>query len=146
MVPPAGPKSAALFLGGSHLAVFKSSANPVLAKALVRYLATDKAAQLAYAEASGFMPALKAALDDSVYLSDSKRAVFRKIAERGRAYPGVPYWAEIETSILMKRLGNLFDIAAEVSGPYSEAAVRAEVAAAVHDIDGVIREHAEGKK
>jgi hypothetical protein len=35
----------------------------------------------------------------------------------------------------MKRLGNLFDIAAEVNGPYSEAAVKAEVEAAVKDID-----------
>ena len=139
--PPAGPKRRLHFMGGSHLAVFKTSRQPALAQSLVRFLTTDKAAQLAYAEVSGFLPAYKQALDDPYFTQDERRKVFREIAQHGYVYPSVPYWAEIETAILMKRLGNLLDIAAEVSGPYSEAAVRAEVAATVKDIDGVIAEH-----
>ena len=84
---------------------------------------------------SGFLPALKTAFNSPYFTADAKRSVFKDIVQYGRCYPAVPYWGEIETAILMKRLGNLFDIAAEVNGPYSEAAVRAEVDAAVKDID-----------
>ncbi len=135
LVPPAGPATRSLFMGGSYLAVFKSSKRPDLAKMLIRYMAADSAAQLNYAEMSGFLPALKAAFDSPYFTADAKRAVFKDMVQYGRCYAAVPYWGEIETSILMKRMGNLFDIAAEVNGPYSEAAVRAEVDAAVKDID-----------
>jgi multiple sugar transport system substrate-binding protein len=135
MVPPAGPAMRSLFMGGSHLAIFKSTKRPDLAKMLIRYLAADSAAQLTYAEMSGFLPALKTAFNSPYFTADAKRSVFKDIVQYGRCYPAVPYWGEIETAILMKRLGNLFDIAAEVNGPYTEAAVRAEVEAAVKDID-----------
>lgn len=141
LVPPAGPAGRSLFMGGSHLAVFKSSKRPDLAKLLVRYLAADSAAQIAYSEISGFLPALKAAFNSPYFTADAKRSVFKDIVQYGRCYPAVPYWGEIETAILMKRLGNLFDIAAEVNGPYSEAAVRAEVDACVKDIDTQIESH-----
>ncbi|MEO6098527.1 MAG: extracellular solute-binding protein [Fibrobacteria bacterium] len=141
LIPPAGPVKRSLFMGGSHLAVFKSSKRPDLAKMLVRYLTADSAAQLAYAEISGFLPALKSAFASPYFSADAKRTVFRDIVAYGRCYPAVPYWGEIETAILMKRLGNLFDIAAEVNGPYSEALVKTEMDAAVKDIDGQIQAH-----
>ncbi len=141
LVPPAGPAKRSVFMGGSHLAVFKSSKRPDLAKQLVRYLAADSSAQLAYADISGFLPALKSAFANPYFSADAKRGVFRDIVQYGRCYPAVPYWGEIETAILMKRLGNLFDIAAEVNGPYSEALVKAEMDAAVKDIDGQIEAH-----
>jgi multiple sugar transport system substrate-binding protein len=141
LVPPAGPAKRSVFMGGSHLAVFKSSKRPDLAKLLVRYLAADSAAQLAYAEISGFLPALKTAFNSPYFSNNAKRSVFRDIVQYGRCYPAVPYWGEIETAILMKRLGTLFDIAAEVDGPYSEALVKSEVDAAVRDIDGQIQAH-----
>jgi multiple sugar transport system substrate-binding protein len=141
LLPPAGPIKRSVFMGGSHLAVFKSSKRPNLAKQLVRYLAADSSAQLAYAEVSGFLPALKVAFESPYFSADAKRKVFRDIVPFGRCYPAVPYWGEIETAILMKRLGNLFDIAAEVNAPYSEALVKAEMDAAVKDIDGQIQTH-----
>ena len=141
LVPPAGPAKRALFMGGSHLAVFKSSKRPDLAKLLVRYLTADSAAQVAYSEISGFLPALKTAFNSPYFTADAKRSVFKDIVPYGRCYPAVPYWGELETAILMKRLGNLFDIAAEVNGPYSEAAVKAEVDAAAKDIDAQIEAH-----
>ena len=45
----------------------------------------------------------------------------------GTAYPAVPYWGALETSILNTRFGNIFDIASEAEGPFSEAAVRKEM-------------------
>lgn len=141
IVPPKGPSERAVFMGGSHLAIFKSSRNPALAKELIRYLSADTSAQLAHAQVSGFLPALKKTFDNPYFTRDRKRSVFKETVQYGRIYPSVPYWAEIETSVLMKRLGNLFDIAAEAGGPYSEAAVREEVAAAVKDVDALIQAH-----
>jgi multiple sugar transport system substrate-binding protein len=141
LIPPAGPKSRSLFMGGSHLAVFKSSKSPQAAKQLIKYLCGDSAAQLAHAQISGFLPAAKVVFESPYFAKDSKRKLFREIVQYGKIYPSVPYWGEIETSVLMKRLGNLFDIAAGANGPYTEEAVRAEVALAVRDIDSQIQAH-----
>lgn len=141
LVPAAGPKNRTVFMGGSQLAVFKSSSQPALAKELVRYLTAETAQQLAYTRISGFLPALKTAFEDPWFTQDEKRTVFKDLVQYGRVYPSVPYWGEIETSILTKRLGNLFDIAAEVNGPYSEAAVKTEVEAMVKEVDAVIAQH-----
>jgi len=141
MVPPAGPKHRTVFMGGSQLAIFKSTAQPELAKELLKYLTVDKDQQLGYARVSGFLPALKTAFDDPWFTQDEKRAVFKELVQFGRIYPSVPYWGEMETSILTKGLGNLFDIAAEVNGPYSEAAVKKEVDIMVREINSVIDQH-----
>ncbi len=141
MLPPAGPKGRALFMGGSHLAIFKSSKSPQAAKLLIRFLCADSATQLAHAEISGFLPSLKSVFESPYFMKDKKRKVFRDQVQYGKIYPSVPYWGEIETSVLMKRLGNLFDLAAEANGPYSEDAVRAEVEAATKDIDAQIQAH-----
>lgn len=141
LVPPSGPKQRVVFMGGSHLAIFKSSRNQALAKDLLRYLATDSAAVLAHAQVSGFLPALKSAFGNPYFARDRNRKVFKEIVQYGRIYPSVPYWGELETAVLMKRLGNLFDIAAETSGPFSEEAVRKEVAAMTKDVDAIIEAH-----
>lgn len=141
MVPPAGPAERAVFMGGSHLAIFKSSKNPALAKELLKYLAADSSAVLAHAQVSGFLPALRKAFEHPYFNRDRKRQVFKEIVQYGRIYPSVPYWGELETAVLVKRLGNLFDIAAGANGPYSEAAVRKEVALMVKDVDAIIAAH-----
>jgi multiple sugar transport system substrate-binding protein len=141
MLPPAGPAGRAVFMGGSHLAIFNSTKNPKGAELLITYLCAGVPAQLGYARTSGFLPALKAAYDDSYFTADEKRKVFKDLVQYGRIYPGVPYWGEIETSILTKRLGNLFDIAAEVHAPFSEKAVREEIGSTVREINEVIKAH-----
>lgn len=141
LVPPAGPKERAVFMGGSHLAIFKSSKNPELAKSLLKYLSADTAAALAHSQVSGFLPSLKKSFEHPYFERDRKRKVFKEIVQYGRIYASVPYWGELETAVLMKRLGNLFDIAAEANGPYSEEAVRKEVAAMVKDVDAIIAAH-----
>lgn len=129
-LPPAGPAGRSLFIGGSNLAIFNSSAHKESAKKLLRFLATDKNAVLEFCKASGMAPALNAAFDDPYFLGNPNRALFRELVAAGKPYPAVPYWGELETSILNTRFGNIFDIAAEVNGPYSEAAVRKELSAA----------------
>lgn len=129
-LPPAGPAGRKLFVGGSNLAIFNSSAHKEEAKKLLLFLATNKDAVLDFCKASGMAPALNAAFDDPYFQGNPNRALFRDLVAAGKPYPAVPYWGELETSILNTRFGNIFDIAAEVNGPYSEAAVRKELSAA----------------
>jgi multiple sugar transport system substrate-binding protein len=140
-IPPTGPKNRTVFMGGSQLAIFRSTTNPAMAKELLKYLTVEKEQQLGYSKISGFLPALKTAFDDPYFTQDEKRSVFKELVQYGRVYPSVPYWGEIETSILTKRLGNLFDIAAEVAGPYSDEAVTKEVGDMVREVDAVIAQH-----
>lgn len=126
-LPPAGPAGRKLFVGGSNLAIFNSSNHKDEAKKLLAFLATDRVAVLDFCKASGMAPALNAAFDDPYFQADPNRALFRELVAAGKPYPAVPYWGELETSILNTRFGSIFDIAAEVNGPYSEEAVRKEL-------------------
>lgn len=55
---PAGPEGRVSFLGGSFLAVSKSSENLDDAKELIKFLASEDA-QIDYAKVTGKLPALK---------------------------------------------------------------------------------------
>lgn len=129
-LPPAGPAGRKLFVGGSNLAIFNSSTHKDEAKKLLAFLTTDHIAVLDFCKASGMAPALNAAFNDPYFRGNPNRALFRDLVAAGKPYPAVPYWGELETAILNTRFGNIFDIAAEVNGPYSEAAVRKELAEA----------------
>jgi len=137
-LPPAGPAGRKLFIGGSNLAIFNSSAHKEQAKMLLAFLTTDPQAVLEFCKASGMAPALNKAFDDPYFSSNPNRALFRELVASGKPYPAVPYWGELETTILNTRFGNIFDIAAEVNGPYSEAAVRKELGEAAKQARALI--------
>lgn len=137
-LPPAGPAGRKLFVGGSNLAIFNSSAHKEEAKKLLAFLVTDQTAVLEFCKASGMAPALNAAFNDPYFRGNPNRALFRDLVAAGKPYPAVPYWGELETSILNTRFGNIFDIAAEVNGPYSEAAVRKELGEAAKQARALI--------
>jgi len=137
-LPPAGPSGRKLFIGGSNLAIFSSSTHKDQARKLLTFLATDRQAVLEFCKASGMAPALNSVYSDPYFTADPNRALFRDLVAAGRPYPAVPYWGELETSILQARFTNIFDIAAEVNGPYSEAAVRTEIAEAAKQARALI--------
>lgn len=144
-LPPAGPAGRKLFVGGSQLAIFKSTSHPKEAKELLRYLTTDTGAVMEYCRLSGMAPALKKVFDSPYYSSNENRKLFRELAEHGVPYPSVPYWGELETVILNTHFGNIIDIAAEANGKYDEAKVRAELKAAADQIRELIRTQLEKK-
>ncbi len=108
-LPPAGPAGRILFLGGSNLAIFKSTKHPEEAKKLLKFLTTDIDAQIGYFQKCGLLPAYKAAFNDPYFTDDPIRRVFKEMTEYGKAYPSVPYWAEIETSVLTVSFGDIFE-------------------------------------
>lgn len=144
-LPPAGPAGRKLFVGGSQLAIFKSTSHPKEAKELLRYLTTDTGAVMEYCRLSGMAPALRKVFDSPYYSSNENRRLFRDLADYGAPYPSVPYWGELETVILNTRFGNIIDIAAEVNGKYDEAKVRTELKTAASQIRELVKSQLEKK-
>lgn len=136
-LPPAGPNGRKLFIGGSNLAILKSTKNPEAAKRLLAFLTTDPQAVEEFCRLSGMAPALTSVFDHPYYQGNANRALFKDLVLAGKPYPAVPYWGELETNILNKHFGAIVELAAETNGPYSEEAVRKELveaAAAARDL------------
>ena len=144
-LPPAGPAGRRLFVGGSQLAIFRSTTHPKEAKALLKFLTTDTSVVLEYCKLSGMAPALRSVFSSPYFSSNENRRLFKDLADYGVPYPAVPYWGELETSILNTHFGNILDIAAEVNGPYDEAKVRNELKVAADQIRALIKDQLEKK-
>ena len=125
-IPPAGPAGRKLFLGGSNLAVFRQSHNRQAALKLIEFLTTDPQAVLDFCKASGMAPALAKAYKDPYFAQDRNRRLFQDMVAAGHPYPAVPYWGELETSILNTSFSAVFDIASRDTG-FSEGAIRDEM-------------------
>lgn len=130
MLPPSAthPENAHFFIGGSNLAVFKFTQAPRESMALVRYLVGRADVQLQMSRASGFLPALGETYEMPYFQEDENRRVFQQMVRQAKPYPSVHYWGEIETSILMRRFANIFDlITASRPGEWPEKAIRIEI-------------------
>ena len=70
------------------------------------------------------------------------RPAFAKItaiALDGRAYPPIPAWGPLE-AVYTKHLGQLAELTSGISGTYSVAAMKAEIARTVKEADKVLEE------
>jgi len=105
---PRGPRGRYTFVGGSNLAIFKYAPHPKEAWEVVKYLTTDKDAQLNYCKASGFLPAKLSVFNEPYFSVDPARRVFREAIKYGKTYPCVPYWGILEP-VLTRRFGILWD-------------------------------------
>jgi multiple sugar transport system substrate-binding protein len=137
-LPPAGPAGRKLFIGGSNLGIFKTSKHQEAARKLVAFLTTDSAAIMQFCDVSGMAPARSSLYASAFYTRDANRKIFADLVASGQAYPAVPYWSELESSLLNARFANIFDIASEVNGPYSEEAVREELRALARDARALV--------
>jgi multiple sugar transport system substrate-binding protein len=133
---PEGPKGRFTFLGGSTLAVLKSSKHPDEAVALVKFLSSE-AAQVRYSTQTGLLPAAAAEYDELLLKLDPTRGAFVDQMRFGRAYPSIPQWGEIE-NVLRGGLGAAWDLGIR-PGPFAKAAVRAELTKMAKAIDDIVR-------
>lgn len=130
MLPPSSPVlgEARYFVGGSNLAVFKSSVHKRESMALLRYLVSRSDVQFQMARSSGFLPALTETYELPYFREDVNRRVFLQMVRQAKPYPSVHYWGEIETSILMRRFANIFDlITAARPGEWPSEAILTEI-------------------
>jgi multiple sugar transport system substrate-binding protein len=132
---PRGPRGRFTFLGGSALAIFKSSPHPAEAMALLRFLASE-GAQLNYSAITGFLPAAAKQYDDLLLSLDPIRSVLVKQLQYGRAYPSIPQWAAIE-EVLHEGFGVVWRTATQSAG-YDRVDVRRELDKLAKQIDGAM--------
>lgn len=148
LLPPTAPDSAKAryFIGGSNLAIFRFSKHPIEAMRLMEYLVARPDVQLQMSRASGFLPALQSSYDLPYFRESDNRQVFLQMVQQGQPYPAVHYWGEIETTILSRRLGNIFDLVTEAShGDWPESKIIQEIQATDQEISSYIQQQLERK-
>jgi multiple sugar transport system substrate-binding protein len=87
-------KTATSFVGGSDLAVFKSSKNRDSAWKFVQWL-SDPKTQVKFFALSTDLPSVKSAWTDPALTADPKLAVFGKQLEDAKAPPATATWEEV---------------------------------------------------
>jgi multiple sugar transport system substrate-binding protein len=133
---PEGPKGRFTFLGGSNLAILKSTKHPDEAVALLKFLSSE-AAQVRYSAQTGLLPAAAAKYDELLPKLDSTRGAFVEQMRYGKAYPSIAQWGDIE-NVLRGGLNAAWDIGIR-PGPYDRAAVRRELEKMAKKIDEIVR-------
>ncbi|OGI09503.1 MAG: hypothetical protein A2Y40_08945 [Candidatus Margulisbacteria bacterium GWF2_35_9] len=133
---PAGPKGRFTFVGGSNLTIFKSSKNKKEAWEVIKYL-VSKEAQVEYSKRSGFMPSVVDAFEDSYFVEDNRRAVYKEAVKYGRAYPTVPSWGLIEP-ILARRFGIMWDYVLESKTEFSVADLKKLLKLADKEVSSIL--------
>lgn len=96
-IPVPEDGSSASFVGGSNLAVFKSTDNRDTAWAFVQWL-TEPETQVAWYEMTTDLPSVKSAWDDQALSSDPNLAAFGTQLETAQAPPSFPTWEEVVTA------------------------------------------------
>ena len=132
---PAGPKGRFTFLGGSALAILKSSMHPKESLALIKFL-SDEAVQFSYSNLTGLLPAAAAEYDELALKLDPVRRVFVEQMHYGKSYPAIPQWGPIE-NLLRDGFNSLWDMVLQ-PGPYDPAAVRSRLDELAKQIDHIL--------
>lgn len=133
---PAGPKGRYVFFGGSNLSVMKSTKHPKEAVELVKFLTSDES-QKRYTMGIGMLPARVSALNSDVFRKDPHMQPLINQCKNGRSYPAIAGWGPIE-SVLLKRLGIVWDNVAGVKGAYSPEAVKDELRGTAQEMNSVL--------
>ena len=120
------------------MAIFKNSKNPDAAWKVIKYLVSQKA-QVDYAKATGFLPAVKSAFDDPFFSSDPYRSKFKESVKYGRTYPCIPAWGLIEP-ILTRRLGIIWDHVLVAEDENLRAVIKEGLDAAAKEINSVLKQ------
>jgi multiple sugar transport system substrate-binding protein len=137
---PAGVKGRATFCGGSNLAIFKASKNKEAAWKVVEYLTTNDEAQTAYTKLTGFLPAKKSAFSDPYFSNDPFRKVFYDSVSFSKAFPCIPAWGPIETVVLTRRFGLLWDEVVKNPDAFDQTKVKAQLDLAVNEMNVVLEQ------
>ena len=134
---PAGPKGRFTFLGGSTMAILKSSQHPTEALALIKFL-SGEAVQFAYSNVTGLLPAAAAEYDELALKLDPVRRVFVEQMRYGKSYPSIPQWGAIE-NMLRDGFNELWSVVQQ-PGPYDPATVRTRLNQMAKKIGATLRD------
>lgn len=136
---PQGPKGRYTFIGGSNLAIFRAAKHKEEAFKVIKYLTTDKNAQLTYCKASGFLPAKLSVFNEPYFSVDPARRVFREAIRYGKAYPCIPQWGVLEP-ILTRRFGILWDYVTGSQGELDKKEIGSQLELAKKEMETIIKQ------
>jgi len=133
---PTGPRADSVFFGGSDLAIMKSTKHEGAAYEWVRWLAGDRG-QVSYVPKVGMMPTLKASAAAPVFVQNQNLQAFKTQLPRGREYPTIAAWGQIE-SALVADFGKMYDAIAQEGGPLPKSQVQQMMQQAGQDVNAAI--------
>ncbi len=136
---PAGPNGRKAFLGGSVLAIFKSSKKQEAAIGLINFL-SDKYAQVEYAKKTGNLPTNKDACKDPFITQHEMRKVFNAQIEFAKAYPSISSWDNVENYV-QQALSNVWDNAMGNGDVYNYETTKKLVDKAAAQVDNVLKQN-----
>lgn len=136
---PKGPKGRYTFVGGSNLAIFKDSKNKEEAWQVLKYLTTDKNAQLSYCKACGFLPAYREVFNNPYFSVDPARKVFKEAILYGKTYPCITAWGMLEP-ILTRRFGILWDYVTGNKEPLKPEEIKNQLDLAKREVEAVLQQ------
>lgn len=134
---PQGPKGQVTFLGGSNLAVFKAAKHKDAAWQVIKYL-MSKEAQVAYAKATGFLPATKEAFNDPFFADNPYWAVYREAVKYGKAYPCIAAWGKLEP-VMTRRFGLMWDEVVGDPAAFTKEKLVKQLKIADDEVNGVLK-------
>ncbi|HWI52907.1 MAG TPA: extracellular solute-binding protein, partial [Symbiobacteriaceae bacterium] len=134
---PAGTKGRFTFFGGSNLSIPKSSKHKNESWEVLKFL-VNKDTQVTYGKFSGMLPSVKAAEADMKAVN-ANYGPFYEAMKFGRSYPAIPGWGPLET-VLVKHMGNIWDITAGVSGTYSRDAIKKVLDEAAKESNNLLKQ------
>ncbi|MCB2156606.1 extracellular solute-binding protein [bacterium] len=119
-----GRKTRTSFLGGSNLAIFKSSQNPELAWAFVEYLSQPRT-QIDWYKITGDLPAAKVAWDAPEFAQSPTWSVFRRQLGDARATPPLETW-EAMAEVIKNEMENMIlgDVSPETTATRIEEGMK----------------------
>lgn len=111
------------FLGGSHLAMFKTAKNKDLAWKFIQLMSSDKYAA-DWAQQSNYFPGVKSLLEKAQQSDDPTVAPFaQQMVDAGKSMPVTPAWGKIEgAKTLTKMIQDVVTGKADVAGATKTAA------------------------
>jgi multiple sugar transport system substrate-binding protein len=135
---PSGPKANNVFFGGSNLGIMKSSKHEAAAYEWVRWLTGEKA-QESYVNKVGLIPARTSAAKASVFTQNQNLQAFLNQLSRGRSYPTIAAWGQIE-SALVADFGKMYDGISQANGPLPKSQVQQLMEQANQDATAAIQQ------
>ncbi|MCX7745731.1 MAG: sugar ABC transporter substrate-binding protein [Clostridia bacterium] len=130
---PKGPNGHFSFLGGSMLAIHKSSNHFSEALALLNFLST-KDAQIQYSKMTYYLPAVQSAYNDPYITSDPAWSVFKSQVQYAKPYPSISSWGPIE-NIFKNGFSSVWDTVLSADGPYDAKKILKELSDTADKVD-----------
>ncbi len=118
---PAGPGGQSTFVGGSNIAIMKSSKNVDAAMTFVKYLLGNES-QIRYSNAIGMLPATMEAEKDPSFTQDPLFSVFVETAPTGKTSMNIAQWGQVENNLQTSLQSIWEDVAALGVGKTIDAA------------------------